>query len=165
MNTTMAKAQVREKMFSTVEGIIIYPSAETLPTEVILIPVKIDTTKSLTGNLLFHFKQLPQINYLVFFRGIRWIEPDVADRLQQCQFQTAAITNFYDFNADVRITVGRIVFDLTWKDGLIPLKEYKPLDCVLTWNNHVITIAVQEAPNDFGVPYRFDGNIKFPQSK
>jgi hypothetical protein len=63
----MAKAQVREKVFSTIEGIIIYPSAETLPTEVILIPVKIDTTKSLTDNLLFHFKQLPPINYLVFF--------------------------------------------------------------------------------------------------
>jgi hypothetical protein len=156
----MAQVPVREKVFSTIEGIIIYPSAETLPTDIIFIPAKIDITKTLKENLLICLSNLTDTSHLVFFRPIKWIERDIEEQIARCPYEAAMITNFYEKNASVRMIVARITFNLTWVDKLQPLKSISTYSCTLTWDRMNILIFIKDAPIELSVPYYFDGDIR-----
>jgi hypothetical protein len=156
----MSLGQIQRK-FETREGIIIYPAADSLPQDVILIPAKIDSTKTLEENIAYCLSNQPPLSYIVYFQGIRWIQPTVSAELAACRYGTGTMARAVWQDVNIKITAGKIRFNVTWNDNILEVLDKTIIECKIVWNNKHYIVPVRDTPRDMGVPQGFEGVILY----
>jgi len=97
----------------TLSGILIFAKTDSIPQDVIFIPVKnmegYDFEKLLTLGL----SQNNNKGLFVYFQGMRWRTPQLASLLKECAQTTGILVDkkIYNNRTDVQIVLGQIIFD------------------------------------------------------
>lgn len=146
-------ANAQNKVIDTVKGIIIYPDTSGIPQEVLFIP----TTEPLGGSFNtylsdFLSKRSP-LAYTVYFQGIRWIVPDIADTLSSLIYIKGSLNQYIIGGIkEVRISYGGFVFD----KREIPALDKTPKPVLLSVNGKSYSLSYLDFNNELGIPKAFE---------
>ena len=104
--------KAQENKLEKVSGILIFAKTDSIPQDVIFIPVKnveeYDFEQLLDSGLAQNLNK----GFFVYFQGMRWRTPELAMLLKE-SYQTTGILkdkNIYNNTTEVQIVLGRIIF-------------------------------------------------------
>jgi len=146
-------AKAQNKVIDTLKGIIIYPDTSGIPQEVLFIP----TTEPLGGSFDTVFskifrKQTPAA-YIVYFQGIRWIIPDIADTLSSLIYKKGSLSLYIlGTSKEVRISYGSFIFD----KRQFPDPDKTPKPVILSVDGKDLSLAYVDLNNELGVLKGFE---------
>lgn len=105
--------KAQENKLEKISGILIFAKTDSIPQDVIFIPVKnvegYDFEKLLVSGLSQNINK----GLFVYFQGMRWRTPQLASLLKECHQTTGILIDekIYNNRTEVQIVLGQIIFD------------------------------------------------------
>ncbi|MBB6501683.1 hypothetical protein [Pedobacter cryoconitis] len=154
MLSFLAYAEARSRVLETVDGVLMYPYSEnSIPQYVYFMPKKLAEDERLGEFFNHQFLYLPDIFYVLYFNPVRWILPDLAERMQSLEYVPVA------YGRDrilFQLSYGRITFDVTPKKTEEEPEEPTLFRVPLYMGETSFFINVVELPTTMGTPKLFE---------
>lgn len=154
MTSFLAYAEARNRVLKPIDGIIMYPFEETtIPQYVYFMPKTLAEGECLSEFFKHQFLYLPDLFYVLYFNPIRWILPDLAERIQSLQCIPAGYGKDQKL---FQLSYGRITFDVTPVSEEPDFEEQTVFRVPLYIAETNFFINVVELPNNMGTPKLFE---------
>lgn len=132
------------------EGILIYsPEHGPLPQEVLFSPCKWDKKGRFESFLVKTFSDGDKVLYQVYFQGIRWIMPDIVDKLSSSKYVLIKIGNAKVYRA----TYVLLTFDQSsdpLRDETVISPSSALIDLPIIVDGHQMKSKLIDLPDDIG---------------
>lgn len=154
MTSFLAYAEARNRVLKPIDGVIMYPFEETaIPQYVYFMPKTLAEGEHLSEFFKHQFFYLPDLFYVLYFNPIRWILPDLAERIQSLE----CIPVGYGKDRKLfQLSYGRITFDVTPASDEPDFEEQTVFIVPLYIAGTNFFINVVELPNNMGTPKLFE---------
>lgn len=155
MTSFLAYAEAKNRILECIDGIIMFPFEENaIPQYVYFMPKTLAEGELLSSFFEQQFLYLPDIFYVLYFNPIRWILPDLAERIHSLDYVPAG------YGRDRRLfqlSYCRITFDVT----SVTQQEQEPEEQTIFRVPFYIGetnffINVVELPSTMGTPKLFE---------
>lgn len=154
MTSFLAYAKTKNRVLKPMEGVIMYPFEEiSIPQYVYFMPKNLAKGESLSNFFKGQFLYLPDMFYVLYFNPVRWILPDLAERIQSLECRSVG------YGKDQKLfelSYGRITFDITPASQEPEPEEQTIFRVPLYINEANFFINVVELPNTMGTPKLFE---------
>lgn len=154
MTSFLAYAEAKNRVLKHIDGVIMYPFEETaIPQYVYFMPKTLTAGESLSRFFEQQFLYLPDIFYVLYFNPIRWILPDLAERIHSLDCVPIA----YGKNQKLfQLSYGRITFDVTpgTQEGESEEQTIFRVPVYIGETNFFINVV--ELPGTMGTPKLFE---------
>lgn len=148
-------AKAQNKKLIRVEGIMIYyPEFGSLPQDVLFAPVVWDRKGDFKHFLINEFAKEDFVIYQTYFQGMRWILPDLEERLASTKKNVIKAGNNYN---EAWVTYVAITFDVTGiknSEDSIMLSRDKLLQIII--RDYKTAIRLQDLPDEMGTGKLFE---------
>lgn len=154
MTSFLAYAEARNRVLKPIDGVVMYPFEETaIPQYVYFMPKTLVEGEHLSEFFKHQFLYLPDLFYVLYFNPIRWILPDLAQRIQSLE----CIPVGYGKDRKLfQLSYGRITFDVTPASDEPDFEEQTIFRVPLYITETNFFINVVELPNNMGTPKLFE---------
>lgn len=135
-------------------GLLIFAETDSIPQDVIFIPVKDTSGKSVEDILFAELTGKNNSAIILYFQGLRWSHPQLAKDLQTCKQTSGVLTDqiLYYRKTKVQIVLGTILFNRTKRPDV---GNYNKGEVQLQTDERNYNFTVRDAPADVGYPIRF----------
>lgn len=117
----LANGQQRD-IYNT-EGILIYADENRIPQDAIFFKATKSNNQDINDLLLTVLKDSLNTGYIIYFQGIRWMQPNLFEVLTSASFSKGQI-EYFDYHIlpnlsetkNCKIAYGKVTFDATFKN-------------------------------------------------